>query len=306
MMKQLFNRAVAHFLISVVSLVPPSFGGEVDYEIAKAFYADYLKFDYCGTNGIVRTERGEPHEKVLQAMVHFQPEVVQRDKCFYEMLRRFEVSALTGKVGRHRDGREIGRWLLAFRKQEKHQGALWNYVSSVDYSLLRILDSGFDKISIMEIDSILPAELYAGESGHLDDSRRRGAHGGFKNMIVIAWHLSEWKRTHGSYPKGLEELSIDGKWLGGIGGSKIEYEVRDGIWQLFSPGARGGKNKCKFNEYVPVMDAPGVRFWPQSSCLWLSSDFSAKRRHLYETGTLYDAESPCACKLERGCIVRQD
>lgn len=70
-----------------------------DVERMRNFYAERLRFDYCGTNGIVRTERGEPHEKVLQAMVHFQPEVVQRDKCFYGMLRRFEVSALTGKVG---------------------------------------------------------------------------------------------------------------------------------------------------------------------------------------------------------------
>ena len=291
-------------LIPVAGLAAPRVGGELDYETSKTFYNECLRFDYCGTNGVLRIERGESHEKVLPVMVRFQPDVVLRDKEFYEMLRRFEVSMLAGMGCHHGDGREIGRWLLEFKKQG-NQLALWNYASSVEYSLLRILDSGIDKISISEIDDILPAGLYAVKPKRSEDPCRGVAHKIFKNMIVIAWKLGEWKRNHGSYPAELQALGLDDKWLSGIGGSDIEYEMKDGIWQLFSPGARGGKNKCVFNEYVPVMDAPGVRFWPQSSCLWLSSDYSEKRLLLYEHGKLYDSASPCACKLENGGIYRQ-
>lgn len=305
MMKRIFYGILVCLFVSVVSAKTSIFGEEIDYKTAKRFYDEFLKFDYCGTNGIVRAERGESHERVLHAMVRFQPEVVLRDLCFYDMLKCFEVLALTGRMDRHSDGQEIGSWLLEFKKQE-NQSALWNYVSSVEYSLLRILDGGFDKINIKKIENVLPPELYVWKSKISENSHRSAAHKAFKNMIVIAWKLSEWKRNHGSYPAVLKDLDIDSKWLNGIGGADIEYETRNGIWQLFSPGARGGKNKCEFNHYVPVMDAPGVRFWPQSSCLWLSPDFSEKRRCLYETGILYSlSESRCACKLEHGGIFPQ-
>lgn len=302
-MNRTFNGTVAHFLIAVVSLVPPSFGGEVDYEAAKTFYADYLRFDYCGTNGIVRPTRGILKEGRVVFDAYVRPDVVQRDISFYRALGRFEMLAYVQRPAEDRS--EEIRQLLSSRAEVGDIEWL-QYVSSVEYSLLRVVNSGVGTLGLQDIDRILPDSMFLETSPRSGISARIAAHRAFRNMIGIACALGNWKRKHGSYPGGQEELGIDGKWLGGIGGSKIEYEVRDGIWQLFSPGARGGKNKCKFNEYVPVMDAPGVRFWPQSSCLWLSSEYSAKRRRLYETGTLYDATSPCACKLERGCIVRQD
>ena len=303
-MKRISSKAVKCLLLFATGITAWSVMGGLEHETAKAFYDECLRFDYCGTNGNVRTDRGESHEKVLQLMVMHQPEVVQRDKDFYDVLARFEVSTLTGSGGRHVARLEVGRWLMAFKKQEK-KIELWNYVSSVEYSLLRILACGIDKISMKEIDDVLPEELYELKTRRSEDSRKDATHKAFKNMIAIAWELGEWEREHGSFPPGLQELTIDDKWLRGIYGADIEYEMKDGIWQLFSPGAPGGKNRSKFNEYVPVMDVPGVRFWPEASCLWLSSDYSEKRLRLYEHGKLYDSSSPCACKLERGGIYRQ-
>lgn len=274
-----------------------------DVERMRNFYAECLRFDYCGTNGIVRPTRGILKEGRVVFDAYVRPDVVQRDISFYRALGRFEMLAYVQRPAEDRS--EEIRQLLSSRAEVGDIEWL-QYVSSVEYSLLRVVNSGVGTLGLQDIDRILPDSMFLETSPRSGISARIAAHRAFRNMIGIACALGEWKRTHGSYPGGLKELGIDGKWLGGIGGSKIEYEVRDGIWQLFSPGARGGKNKCKFNEYVPVMDAPGVRFWPQSSCLWLSSEYSAKRRRLYETGTLYDATSPCACKLERGCIVRQD
>ena len=268
---------------------------------AQAFYEEYLRFDYCGISGIVHPERGVYCESFLKFWVKEEPDRIQREKEFYVALKRFEAAA-TGGQSAAAAACEVGRQLLVMKDFAK-SSFLWWQVSSVEYSLLRILDSETSQVGIPEIETALPDGLFD-ELGKLRQSERCKMHKAFRNMIVVSWALKAAKKDKGGVPKELRDLGLDEKWLAGVDGAALEYRVVDGVWQLFSPGAPGGKDKGRFNEYVPVMHAPGVRFWPQASCLWLSSEYSAKRRHLYETGTLYDAKSPCACRLEGGCITR--
>ena len=269
---------------------------------AKVLYCENLRFDYCGTNGIVRPERGVPHEKVLPLLLKYQEEKVKRDIEFYKLLERFEATAMERGSIVLDDGVEVGRRLMSF-KADENTLMLWRYISQAEYSLIRIIESGTVEIGINDIENVLPDGLFRTESKGSRYPDRETVHKAFRNMIVIAWTLGRWKRDHGSFPESIRELDVEDKWLKGILGADLEYRVVNGVWQLFSPGAPGGKDRGRFNEYVPDMCA--AHFWPQSSCLWLSSEYSAKRRHLYETGTLYDAKSPCGCKLEGGCITRQ-
>lgn len=275
---------------------------DFDIDCAREFYAERLRFDYCGTNGVVLSARGIPQDGMLLYKLQKKPDVIRRDRDFYVALKRFELAALAGKQPLE-EGEEVARQVLLFRNRME-QWDLWQYVSCVEYSLLRVLDSGATTIAISDIERVLPDGLFK-ELQCVRNPGRGAVHKAFKNMIVISWALGKWKREHESLPEDLNVLGLEKKWLCGVGGASIEYETKDGIWQLFSPGARGGKNKAQFNVYVPVMHAPGIRFWPQASCLWLSSDYSEKRKRLYETGILYDPESSCACKLERGGIFRQ-
>ena len=269
---------------------------------AKELYCESLRFNYCGTNGVVRPERGVPHEKVLPLMLKHQEDKVKRDIEFYELLKRFEVASMERGSSVLGEGVDVGRRLMSF-KADVDTLSFWGYVSLAEYSLIRIIESGTVEIGINDIENVLPDGLFKSKSNGGRYPDREAVHKAFKNMIVVAWALGRWKRDHGSFPESIRELDVEDKWLKGILGADLEYRVVNGVWQLFSPGAPEGKDRGRFNEYVPDMCA--AHFWPQSSCLWLSSEYSAKRRHLYETGTLYDAKSPCGCKLEGGCITRQ-
>ena len=303
-MKQMVGRIVVFVFGCVFACLcgRAALPSETAYSDARSFYEERLRFDFCGINGALQLDRGFPQQGVLQYYVQAKPDVLKRDREFYAALRQLELSASKRAADAEIDAMAS---LLKSLRSRANARDYWQYLSSVEYSLVRLAQMKNRSLGIDAIERLLPDSAFGIERRSRYPSKGE-MHMAFRNMIAVSWALENWQSMFGTLPKDLSQLGLDARWLKGIGGADIEYRVVNGVWQLFSPGAPGGIDKGRFNEYIPVMDAPGVRFWPQSSCLWLSSEYSAKRRQLYETGTLYDAKSPCACKLERGRVVAQD
>lgn len=303
----MFAMNVKEGLLAVIVLViATTKAGEIlTLDEAKSFYNERLRFDYCGVGGEAHLERGENLGCLLQVLIKTKADLICKEKKFYELLKSFEVAAIRDDFQDDGVSHKIGSSLKSLKKQTSTVSGWDAMVSSVEYSILRIISSGSNTLNPSLIDSLLPESLFEEHIKRIGSPNRDAVHKAFKNMIIVAMALDDWKRNSGSFPSDLSALKLEDKWRIGIDGAEIVYEMNNGVWQLFSPGGRGGKNIGKFNEYVPVMYAPGIRFWPQSSCLWLSSDYSEKRRRLYEHGKLYDFSSPCACKLENGGIYRQ-
>lgn len=294
------------FIVSVCFIVMTSLIYDVgalertEDEEARKFYTECMRFDYCGNKGVILSERGFPKMGIFEVVLKT-PEIIRIDKMFYEKLMAVEEKMVAGSQITN-ELWQIGGMLLNLG-QVVGEVDFWQYVSSVEYSIIRVMSCRDTALTINEIDHLLPNQLFDKHCVGVH-AERSEKHRAFKNMIIVSSAIRDWHRNHRTIPKELGEMCLDAKYFRGVGGAKLEYQTRGDVWQLFSPGAPGGRNKAPFNEYVPVMDAPGIRFWPFSSCLWLSSDYADKRRELYEKGRLYSSgKSKCACKLERGQIL---
>ena len=123
----------------------------------------------------------------------------------------------------------------------------------------------------------------------------------FRDMILIGLSLKNWREENAHYPESLGVLSRACS-LPQI--SNMEYVHSNGVWQLFCPYRRGMKNVAPFNVYIPIITRSMETDWPLGKSLWLSSDFSQKRRSLFVDGVLNESNKVWRCSLINGRIVR--
>ena len=177
-------------------------------------------------------------------------------------------------------------------------------IEKLEYSLVRVMEAdGENPLMIEEVMKLLPDALFeidfklckwaAYEPDYFDRVKT------FRNMITLGITLNKWRREHGEYPNSLDFLDRTDYRLRI---SHIEYDHRPGIWQLFCPSKWWMKNLAPFNVYIPVITRNNETDWPLGKCVWLSSDFSKKRRRLFVNGVINADNETWRCRLVDGRI----
>ncbi len=121
----------------------------------------------------------------------------------------------------------------------------------------------------------------------------------FRDMIAVACLITKYGLERGRIPHGLDDVMGDGL-VSGM--DRFLYSCRGESWQLFFPKSPLAA-KLPFNVYVPSVFR-GTEGWPVPMGLWLSSDFSMKRRVLYCTGHLNDGFPEWECVFVDGKIKK--
>ena len=177
-------------------------------------------------------------------------------------------------------------------------------IEKLEYSLVRVMEAEGEKpLTTEEVMKLLPDALFeidfklckwaVYESDYFDRVKT------FRDMITLGIALNKWRREHGGYPNSLDLLyKTDDR----LRVSHIEYDHQHGIWQLFCPSKWWMKNVAPFNVYIPVITRNSETDWPLVKCLWLSSDFSKKRRQLFVDGVINDDNETWRCRLVNGRI----
>ena len=259
----------------------------------KDFYHEMMRYAYCGPNGGRGVDRGcVPSDRIIETVWphgHY-----HADKSFFEAVRKMELAG--DDRTRLMQAAAGVRAALDVLAQDPHRDARL-HMAFTEYALVRICESMQAELSRSDVQEILPDRMFDEKvnpkmKGRVDELRM------FRDMICVAFLVKKFKREAGRLPDSLSDL--DCGWVTEKYGRTAEYSRKDGVWQLFLPGAKGGVNKAPFNVYVPSVLDPGVRFWPQNRCLWLSSDFSSKRKAIFENGVLVQSGGSWSCELADG------
>lgn len=121
----------------------------------------------------------------------------------------------------------------------------------------------------------------------------------FRDMVAISCDIVKYDLENGRLPRGLEDI-VDGSC--GNSMNDFLYAYRGKTWQLFFPRSPLAV-KLPFNVYVPSVFR-NTEGWPVPMGLWVSSDFSEKRRELYLKGCLNEAYPEWECVFVDGKIRR--
>lgn len=179
-------------------------------------------------------------------------------------------------------------------------------IESLEYAIVRVMEADCAMpITAEEVMEVLPDALFDVDikscSWACYGSKYFRGVKAFRDMIVIGIAINEWKRRQGRYPKSLadvKEVAHQKQFL--------EYDCRDGVWQLFCPDKRWVNNISPFNVYVPSItrDRSNPTDWPGSGSLWLSSDYSEKRRRLWRDRIINKDDETWRCRLVNGRLCR--
>ena len=179
-------------------------------------------------------------------------------------------------------------------------------IESLEYAIVRTMEAECAMpITGEEVMEVLPDELFDIDMTSCSwtcysPKYLRGVKT-FREMIVTGIAINEWKRKHGRYPKSLTDIkeNVHQKQF-------MEYDCRDGIWQLFCPGKKWVRNIFPFNVYVPsiMRDRSNPTDWPSCESIWLSSDYSEKRRRLWCDGIINKDDEKWRCRLVNGRLCR--
>lgn len=279
-----------------------------------SLYRRETHFDFCG-NGCGCAMRQEHTGRMvdgIEVVFGLRYGDVQYDDYFFRIdvqneLERLETACRRGD-GSSNTLVQFSRRLLALKHGASTNACdktrLLMCVERVEYLLARVVESGDGgAIGTAGILALLPDELFL--SGRQGDRETFFKFKMFRNFLVIGERIFEFKWRHGRLPTSLAELSGVAELLRVGNGMRVRYEVQADVWQLMCGGERSIDGKLVFNAYVPLLRGRPECRWPLGRCIWLSSDFSEKRRQLYHQGELNQG-TPWACRMVEGRVVKPE
>ena len=276
------------------------------------FMAKAKAYDYCGLDS--KDERFPvrdigSREKVgrIGDALYFQ-ELVR----FQSALERMERSSVRNDRLAFTNAMNHVRGLLAGQmdgcidpKVRFPSGIFIRCLEKTEYALLRSLERRGECIrpDVRDIVRTLPDVFFDNSFGKCSwmsgTSPRLFALKTFRDMIAVSCLIVKYGLENGRLPHGLDDVMGDGL-VSGIDG--FLYSCRGESWQLFFPKSPKAA-MLPFNVYVPSVFR-NTEGWPVPMGLWLSSDFSEKRRELYITGRLNETYPEWECVFVDGKIRR--
>lgn len=239
------------------------------------------------------------------------------DALYFQMLVRFQ-SALEGmeraSVGNDRltftNALNRVHGLLAEQrdgcidpKVRFPSGIFVRCLEKTEYALLRCLERRGECVrpNACDVAYALPDVFFDNSFGKCSwmsgTSPRLFALKTFRDMIAMSCRILRYDTENGRLPHGLDDVMGDGL-VGGMG--DFLYSCRGRSWQLFFPKSPKAA-MLPFNVYVPSIFR-NTEGWPVPMGLWISSDFSMKRRVLYRTGHLNESFPEWECVFVDGKI----
>ena len=288
-----------------------------------SFKARELCFTYCGiagkgTNGLwgAGTAASKELPRWLPAYWVSERAVFVEIKDFQALLERLEESFRRGDEKMFHEYADRIRDTLRGQKEKCLSPTLryrisvyFRNIEKTEYSLARMIEApaGGIRLTVGDVKNMLGDYLFTNDFKACtwmvvgDETGLRYRR--FRDMLATGLLIRRWQAEKGSLPASLRDIAAS-PGAENIDLSQFVYSREGDVWQLFSCFVRNGRNLAPFNAYIPVISRGRPTDWPNPDGLWLSSDFSDKRRRLYETGSLNDGDPKWHYRLENGLIVK--
>ncbi len=277
-----------------------------------AFFISSMKFDFCGN---IDTEKSELlnsielSDNLLEGRwveARYAGALFLELPSLQDLCGKYEMSVVNKNFNNARYFSHcIRKKLLSFMNMwdtaVDARSTFLRAIVKVEYSIARLINR-YQPISESDILEMLPDELFYSilqknpkRNSFIDEFLRCLI---FRNMLIIGSEVVAYKEKTGEIPNELAELPKVLKYQQVLPLIKIEYSIRNGVWQLFSATHRGGRNLIPFNLYPPVITTIEGYSNKFTKGIWFSSDFSKKRNALY----LYGSSDQLYKIDEWGCV----
>lgn len=274
------------------------------------FMAKATAYDYCGLDAKderlpLRDIGSREKARRIGDALYFQ-ELVR----FQSALERMEQSSVGNDCLAFANAVNHVRGLLVGQrdgcvdpKARFPSGIFMRCLEKTEYALLRCLERRGECVrpAARDIVHTLPDVLFDNSldkcSWMSGTSPRLSTLKVFRDMIAISCDIVKHNLENGRLPRGLEDI-VDRSCENSM--NDFLYACRGKSWQLFFPKSPLAV-KLPFNVYVPSVFR-NTEGWPVPMGLWVSSDFSEKRRELYLKGCLNEAYPEWECVFVDGKI----
>ena len=275
----------------------------VDVDVLRSQYKKELEFAFCGIDAESYEGTITESDKRLRQLID----------CGYYDISTNILSVCVQIEQCDRDCNGSGRWLavnrlsalmIEFAQNSQTnvvvRNLFWRWILQVEYMIARLIERknglGVDNGLI---NYLLPDTLF--ESDNKLDQRFLKRYKRFRDLLIVAGTIVKYVNKKGCVPADIEEVRLLAGIDDNIVSEDIRYSCENGEWQLV--GCVKGARMCRrFNVYVPFLDARRY-VWEGGDMVFLSSDFSKKRRQLFVGETL-NAGTPWACKLDGDMLIR--
>ena len=271
----------------------------------KALREKEFAFEYCGIDSRHCDFSVSESDRQLQRLIDLKGDCFDLSTNLLVKCSLIEASCFTKRSGTERYMLELATLLEKFACESRTnavvRNAYWRWICQVEYMVARMAEKenecciDSDAIAKLLSDGLFVSDNKV-ERRFLDRCKR------FRDLLIVANDINRFKIKYGRLPDRfeLEECVYAGaKYLN----EEVRYSCKDDDWQLIGC-SKSAKIQRDFNVYVPFLDARRY-VWPQSDIVFLSSDFSRKRRRLFD-GEILNEGTYWACKLEKCQLVRPD
>lgn len=259
-----------------------------------------FEFDYCG---LLATNRGGVRGLSFNVENLKNKTDIQLREDFQKALESLECSVLKSDISLFDQSLMSVQCMLEGLFNEALSNGckfarLFALITRVEYAFVRLAE--FHDIPILSdkiITSTIPDKYF--ELKHAKRSTavrvRR-----FRDLIRISVAIKNYKRRRNKLPDSIAELDLPEYVIVPSRGVKCYYQHENDVWMLWYSGASFWIKSQNFNSYIPEMDVGRVSKFPYPEMLFLSSDFSLKRRILFEGGDINAENDLWRCRMIEG------
>ncbi len=293
MKRVLFSSAIA--LLSCFIGVADSFDDYV------AFCKTEFKFEYCGIDDSIEASRVPMSQKYLEAQFSSPYNMIDLRKTQYNHLVQFESATTNEQRYLLALSNLVADVELAFKRRDTDPGFAFNIlylIKMLEFSIARINASKSEiYVTPQDIDKLLPIKLFKHCDGDVSVIKRYAM---MRDLLMIGGYICAYKRTTGQIPLSMADMNISAEHA--VQAKYVEYIKQGESWQLIASPTRINSELIEFDKYVPLILGQPERFWRFDSWIILSSNFSKKRKDLYN-GMILNEGTPWACRMDGGKVV---
>lgn len=259
-----------------------------------------FEFDYCG---LLATNRGGVKGLFFDIeKLKYKTDIPLRED-FQKVLEGLECSAVKSDVSAFEQSlTSVQRMLEGLFNEalsDKCKFArLFALITRVEYTFVRISElNGVAFLSEEIIISTIPDKYF-----ELDYAKRSAAVRvrRFRDLIRVSVAIKNYERIRNKLPDSIGELDLPECIIAPSRGVKCYYQHENDVWVLRYSGSCFRPGPQDFNSYVPEMDIGRISRFPYPEILFLSSDFSLKRRMLFYGETINAKNNQWRCRMIGG------